>query len=400
MDYEIRYASENEWAAVAELDGASFGFHYSDQELADAALDIDPQRIVVAAVDGAIIGISAELPFAMLLPGGADVPVVGLTWVSVELTHRRQGVLRAMVEQQLREQAAAGTAAVILSASEGGIYGRYGFGVATEVRHTVVQRRRARMTSPVDTSAVRRLTTDHAREVLPGLYERWRRQTPGGLTRDQRRWTFTLLDREYQRQGKSGLFHLVHPDGYASYRIKSEWGEGDPQHQCWLVDYAPATDEAHAALWQTLLSMDLVSTIESYRVPLDDPIQLLLADPRGVLTTHLGDSLWVRPLDVTALLASRRYAVDVDCVLDVRDALLGDGRYLLRGGPDGAACVRTDRGPDLSVDIADLGAACLGGRRLAQLARAGRVDAANPVLLARVDAAFAADRHPAHGTPF
>jgi predicted acetyltransferase len=400
MDYEIRYARPDEWSAVAELDGASFGFHYSDDERADAELDLDPKRIMIATTGDAVIGISAELPFAMLAPGGADVPVVGLSWVSVELTHRRQGVLRAMLEKQLREQAAAGATALILSASEGGIYGRYGFGVATEVRHTVVERRRAQLTEAVDTSAVRRLTTDAARDVLPELYERWRRESPGGLSRDERRWQFTLLDREYQRHGRSGLFHLVHPDGYVTYRIKSEWGEGDPRHECWLVDYAPASAHAHAALWQTLLSMDLVATIHSYRVPLDDPLQLMLADPRGVLTTHLGDALWVRPLDVAALLGSRRYALDVDCVLEVRDDVLGDGRYLLRGGPDGASCARTDRGPDVRLGVADLGAAYLGGTRVAGLARAGRIVAEDATLVGRLDLAFGADRHPAHGTPF
>ena len=54
-----------------------------------------------------------------------------------------------------------------------------------------------------------------------------------------------------------------------------------------------------------LLGMDLVGTIESYRVPLDDPLELLLDRPRGTGTTHLGDDLWVRPLDPAALLAAR-----------------------------------------------------------------------------------------------
>jgi predicted acetyltransferase len=48
-------------------------------------------------------------------------------------------------------------------------------------------------------------------------------------------------------------------------------------------------------------------SIESYRIPLDDPLPLLLADPRGVETTHLGDSLWLRPVDVERLLGGRAY---------------------------------------------------------------------------------------------
>jgi predicted acetyltransferase len=400
MDVELRYATDAEWAAVAELDGASFGFHYSAEELVDARLDLDPARILVADHGGRIVAVSGELAFEMTLPGGGRVPTTGLSWVSVELTHRRRGILRALMERQLRDAAATGRAAVILSAAEGGIYGRYGFGVATSVRRAVVSRRRARISRPVDTSAVQRVTTDVARDRLPALYDRWRRQSPGGVNRDERRWKLTLLDRESQREGRSGLFHLVHPDGYVSYRIKPNWGNGDPQHECHIVDYAPVSDEAHAALWQVLLSMDLVGTIASYRVPIDDPLPFLLDDPRGIDTTHVGDNLWVRPTDVVQLLGGRRYGVDVDVVLEVRDGLLGDGRYLLQAGPDGAECARTDRPADVTVAVGDLGALSLGGLRLSRLVRAGRVGVDDSRRLARLDLALLADREPAHGTQF
>jgi predicted acetyltransferase len=400
MDYEIRYARGDEFAAIADLDGAAFGFHYTPDQLADAALDIDPNRVLVAVGDGRVVAASAELAFRMTMPGGGEVSTTGLSWVSVELTHRRRGILRALIERQLRSAADAGEAAVVLTASEGGIYGRYGFGVATLVRRATVQRRRARIAAPVDAGAVRRVATSEARALLPKLHERWRRRTPGALSRSGQRWEFLLLDREYQRAGASGLFHLVHPDGYVSYRIRPNWADGDPQHECVIVDYAPATPQAHAALWQTLLSLDLVGTFDSYRVPPDDPLPLLLEDPRGVDTRHLGDGLWLRPVDVAALLGARRYGVDVECVLEVRDALLGDGRYLLTGGPDGAQCARTDRVAELRLSVGDLGAACLGGVRLARLARAGRVDCPDAGLLRRLDLAFLADREPVHGTQF
>jgi predicted acetyltransferase len=400
MDHVIRYARPDEFAAVTELDGASFGFHYGEQERADAELDLDPARILVTVDDGRIVAASAELGFTMCLPGGVDATATGLTWVSVDVTHRRRGILQTMIWRQLRASADAGDAATILGASEGAIYGRFGFGVATQVRLARVQRRRARIAHPVDTSAVQRVTTDDARDLLPALYERWRRVTPGGITRDERRWKLLLLDREYQRSGRSGLFHLVHPDGFVSFRIKPDWRNGDPQHECFVVDYAPVTPEAHAALWQTMLSMDLVGPIESYRIPLDDPLPFLLGDPRGIDTVHLGDSLWVRPVDVSRLLGGRRYGLEFECVLEVRDDLLGDGRYLLHGGPDGATCRRTDRTPDVTMSVADVGAVSLGGVRLSRLARAGRIDWVDGALLRLLDLALLADREPAHGTAF
>ncbi len=399
MSLEYRYAKADEFPAIADLDGASFGFVYSEQELADATLDVDPDRMLVAVDDGRIVGASCEVPFELTLPGGR-VGVTGLTWVSVEITHRRRGIQRSLMEQQIRTCSGRGDAAMILFASEGGIYGRYGYGIAGDTRKVVIDRGGARLRRPVDGSGVTRLSTEQARDVLPGIYDRWRQQTPGAVDRNANRWQLQLLDRAGQRHGMSGLFHLVHADGYVSYRIKSEWNDGHPAHVCFLVDYVVITPEAHAALWQVLLAMDMVGRFESYRVPLDDPLPQLLTDPRRVRTVELNDGLWVRPLDVAALLSARTYAVDVAAVLQVRDPVLGAGSYRLVGGPDGARCEASRAEPDVVLDVAELGSLVLGGRRLPPLVAAGRVQVADRDLVTRLDRALLGDVAPQHGTSF
>lgn len=399
MGYPLRYARRDEFRAVVDLDGASFGLQYSEQDLKDAELDVDLDAILVAVDGDRIVGASAELRFELTLPGG-QVDVTGLSWVSTDVTHRRQGIQRSLLEQQVRSCAERGVPAMILMASEGGIYGRYGFGAATDVRKMSVDRRAARLRQPVDVGGVCLMTTDAARSVLPGIYDRWRRQTPGAVERKPERWQLMLLDRESQRHGMSGLFHLVHDDGYVSYRIKHEWTHGDPSHLCWVTDYVVTSPEAHAALWQTLLGLDLIATIESYRVPPDDPLPHLLTDPRQVRTVELNDGLWVRPTDVARLLSARRYALDIDLVLAVRDQVLGDRAYRLQGGPDGARCEVSDAAPDVDLGVADLGAAVLGDRRLPALAAAGRVQAEKPGTIGRLHRALLADVMPQHGTSF
>jgi predicted acetyltransferase len=165
-------------------------------------------------------------------------------------------------------------------------------------------------------------------------------------------------------------------------------------------DDAIVSADARAALWQVLLAFDLYPTIETPRLALDDPLPLLLTDPRRVETTSVDDGMWIRLLDVGSALAARRYAVEVEAVIQVVDPLVGDGRYRLRGGPDGSVCERTDASPDLILDVAALGSVYLGGHRLGQFARAGRVVAGDVGVLARLDAAFLADRAPVHGTSF
>jgi predicted acetyltransferase len=311
-------------------------------------------------------------------------------------------VLRALMERQLRDFAAEGVPAAILTASEGGIYGRFGYGPATSVRHTVLDRRTTRLSRPApDAGAeVRLLTAEQARTVVPELHRRWREQVPGALDRTESWWDHLFRDREYNRGGLSARFYLVHPDGYLSYRVKHNWNDGFPAHTCWIGDYALSSTEAHAALWQVLFGMDLFANIESLQIPADDPLPFLVTDFRQVRTTAVKDGIWIRPVDAAAMLAARSYQVEIDTVVQVCDPLLGDSTVALTGGPDGADARPTDRAAQVSFSLAGLGSAYLGGHRLQTLARAGLVRCDDPGLQARLELAFATDRAPMYGTDF
>jgi predicted acetyltransferase len=400
VDIDIRPAVAEDLAEITRLDGAAFGFQYDEQEIKDVQLIVDLDRFLVATVDDEIVGITGDYPVTMTVPGGGGIAVPGVTWVSVRPTHRRRGILRAMMERQLRDYAERGESMAILTASEGAIYGRYGYGPATSVRRTAVDRRLAALAHPVDTGAVEIATKEQARERGPEVHERWRAQVPGAISRSEKWWDFLFLDRDSRRSGLSGLFFLVHPDGYLSYRVKADWADGHAQHVCQVVDYFMVTPEAHSAIWQVLLSMDLFGRIESQQMPLDDPLPFKLTDYRQLRTTAVNDGVWVRPIDVGRTLEARTYGIEIEAVLEVTDPLFGDGRYLLKGGPDGSSCERTDRLPDVQLPVYALGAAYLGGQRLLTLAAAGLVQSTDQAGLGRLDRAFVADRAPFHGTAF
>jgi predicted acetyltransferase len=383
------------------MDGTAFGEHYTEQDAEDV-FGVDPPEFVVATVADRIIGVTAHHRFASMTVPGGSLAVPGVTFVSVSPTHRRRGVLRALMDRQLRGFAAEGVPAAILTASEGGIYGRFGYGPATSARRTVIDRRAATLMRPAPDAGgeVRFLTAEQARPVLPELHRRWREQVPGALDRTESWWDYLFLDRERQRDGMSAKFYLVHPDGYLSYRVKQRWNDGFPGHLCWINDYAVSSADAHAALWQVLLGMDLFASIESFQIPEDDPLPFLLTDFRQVRTTVVNDAVWVRPIDVAAMLAARSYQVEIDAVLQVWDPLLGDQKVALTGGPDGAGCEPTDRPAQVGVSAAALGSAYLGGHRLHTLARAGALHCDDPALLARLELAFGTQRAPFHGTSF
>ncbi|HEX8082434.1 MAG TPA: GNAT family N-acetyltransferase [Jatrophihabitans sp.] len=401
MDLELRPGTTDDHAEILRVDGVAFGDHFTEQDAEDA-LGAQPPQFTVATVADQIVGVTGHYDFTMTVPGGGALQVPGVTWVSVSPVHRRRGVLRALMDRQVRDFAALGVPAAILTASEGGIYGRFGYGPASSVRKTVLDRRVTRLVqSGQKTSGeVQVLNAEQARSVLPELHRRWREQVPGALNRTEAWWDHLFLDREQHRGGMSAKFYLTHPEGYVSYRVKEQWNDGIAALQCRIVDYVISSTDAHAALWQVLLGMDLFESIESHQIPVDDPLPFLVNDFRQVRTTAVNDGVWVRPIDAAATLAARTYPVEVEAVIEVVDPLLGDRRLVLAGGPDGASCRPTDRPAQASFSLAGLGSAYLGGHRLSTLARAGVLRCDDPRLLSRLELAFSTDRAPFYGTAF
>ncbi len=392
----LRRATADDLPAITVTDGRAFGFHHSDADVEDFRPLFDPHRFVLACdpADGAIVGLGGSFPFDLTLPGGATTAVEGVTWVAVSATHRRRGILRSMMADLHRGYVDDGVAVSLLTASEGAIYGRFGYGPAVSERLITIERRRAQFRPGTpDPGGVRYADTDTARKLAPDIHRRWCAVTPGALSRSEQWWDNALLDREHRRWGGSALFHLVHADGYASYRTDDD--------TCHLRDFFAATDDAHVALWRVVLGLDLVSTITARDVPLDDPLPFLLTDPRQVRTTGLPDGVWARILDVPAALGARTYGAEVDIVLTVEDGFLSrGGRFRLRGGPEGATCERSDVAADAEIEIRALGSLLLGGHRAHTLARAGLLTPLGPGVLARLDAAFRAEREPRFGTHF
>ena len=76
------------------------------------------------------VGNVAGYRFDTLVPGGAWLPTSGVTRVGVLSTHRRRGLLRAMITRLLAEAADRGQVLASLRASETRIYQRFGFGLA------------------------------------------------------------------------------------------------------------------------------------------------------------------------------------------------------------------------------------------------------------------------------
>lgn len=330
--------------------------------------------------------------------------------VTVSPTHRRRGILNGMMEKMLDDVQARGESIAILYASESVIYGRYGYGLATQgVTLETPAQYNAFDRHPEITGSVDLISADDAAKVLPPIYDRVCRQRPGCISRNEGWWDITLKDVEHWRDGYSNQRYAVYTsskgkaDGYATYRIKDNWKDDlFPNSHLLVNDFITATPEARAGLWQFCLNVDLVSTVTIDRTSADDPLRWMMKDPRRLRIKTVADALWVRLVDIPKALSARRYSTQDRLVFEVEDPFRPDnsGRYALEGGPDGATCRRVRSKPDLSLEVTDLGAAYLGGTPFSPLARAERVIERTKGALRRADLMFSSDPEPWCSTGF
>ncbi len=381
----FRTAEEDDWEAICLADGRAFGFTYTPELMASVRPIQDLSRFELALDGHQIVGVVAAFSLQVTVPGGAQLPMGGLTWVSTAATHRRQGVLTQLMARSLADIDRRGEPVAMLAASEGGIYERYGFGIATQARLTSIDRRMAQLRPEFRPPAgtVQFVAGEDATTHVAQVWSRYHRLRSGEVDRNAA-WHQHQADvRAMSRGGFGSSIYIAHRDGYAVYRIAEHWNDGHPAHEMNVVEFVAVTPEAHAALWNTLLGVDLVGPITSRQVPIDDPLPYLLTNPRALQTTGLNDGVWVNVRDVASCLASRVYGTTDRLVVEVD----GD-RWVIDGGPDGATCRRVRTRPDLVLDHASLGALLLGGVRPSALAAGRRLTARNPDVLRRGDAFF------------
>lgn len=344
----------------------------------------------VETAAGELAAMYATYTLASFPVPGAMVQGAWLTWVGVHPGYRRRGVLRELIAHHFADCLARGEAISGLNAAEAGIYGRFGYGMAaTQVSLTIPRGAPLRdvpgssellvelreWEAERDGAEIAALHAGYA--ALPAGLGR-----PGWVT-----WETDELrsnadqDAPVLREGLESQRLLIvrdaagSPRGYARFRRKPGWQRNVPDGTVHLRDVVAFDAAAAHRIWSVLLDLDLMARVETGPLTTDDPILTLLVNARAALPVT-NDLEWVRILDLPRALADRRYAAQVDVVLEVTDELVpaNAGRWRIVAEAFGHAEVtRTEGEPDLQLDIRELGAAHLGATSLVALAQAGLV---------------------------
>ncbi|MGW3648178.1 GNAT family N-acetyltransferase [Streptomyces sp. NPDC000878] len=383
---------------------------------------------VATFVDGKCVGASATLSFEVTVPGGGTVRMAGVTATGVIATHRRRGHLRQMMRAMFEGALDRGEPLAMLSASEGSIYGRFGFSPATRrTRWELARHEAALLRAEPDPGSLELVGAARAKQAWPVVHAAVRRSRVGELSPLPGRWDGLSDDAD----GTNGpLRYLVHRDrhgevdGIANFRLP--WSATAGNAGTLVVEALEASNPvAYRALWSLLIDFDLTRTVVAPARPRDEPLRWMLTNPRAMRVTRQSDNLWARLLDVPLALTRRAYDTAGELTFTVtgdRMCPANNGTWCLRAEdgvsatsvptsvpatrvpadvpatcvPTGApaTCVPTDQAADLTITLPALSSLYLGGMSAHDLAHAGHVTPHTDGAIGRLARMFRTDPEP------
>ena len=397
---DVRPLEKKEIESFVHALETAFGQPMRASDIANLERKIPLDRMIGAFDDEDLVGSAGIYPFNVTIPGG-EIPAAGVTMVSVLPTHRRRGILRRLMRSQMEDARERGESIALLWASEDAIYQRFGYGPSAN--HGSIDMEKALATFLYDDGVrgrTRLLPPEERVKVLPSIYDRVRVTRPGMYERSKTWWeAHSLADPEESRKGKSPLFTVVleldgKPEAYATYRVRSKWGDDAVPKGTVEVNEAMGTSPAATReLWRYLFGIDLCDRLTAWYLPTDFPLVLMLQDARR-LRFSLNEFLWLRLVDLPAALEARSYAAEGSITFEIEDDFCewNQGRWRLNATDRRVR--RTEEPAELVMKTNALAGAYLGGHSFSELARAGRVEERKPGSLAKGDAMFRTDIAP------
>jgi predicted acetyltransferase len=396
MTFEYRTITGDELATWRRVVRRGFNEHVSPEAIESLRVNRIELDRAWAAFDGdEIVGTGGAETHTITVPGGAQVPVAGIAYVTTAATHRRRGVLTGMMRKLLEQSAERGEPILGLKASESAIYGRFGYGIATQAEFWKIRAGHGAIAHSIETPGRVRFASDaEAIPLMRRVYDVMQPGRVGAMDRREGLWRYNFFDPAKLEGKPSGRFFAVYenggvPEGYAAYKTSHPEQLDSDQIDVFVEEMVTATDAAHAMLWKFLLNIDLLRELSVGRRAPDDALWWMLANPRKLRRISY-DDLHVRVIDPVKALSARSYAWDGRLTLEVADSFWPDaaGTFAIEASGGSARCHRATGPADIAMTASELGAVYMGGASFAGLARAGRIEERSPGSLRLADMMF------------
>lgn len=391
MSIELKTSTWDDFPLVKIINARGENGYRTQADFDAHQLVFTPERSIMAFDGKHMVGNALSYEMDMYIPGGLS-KIAAVASVSVQATHRRKGINRAIMKYQLEDIYSRGEPLAVLQASESIIYGRYGYGLASfESNLEIEKTRSAYAVEHASTGQTYFVEESEAREIFPQIYSKATENRNGMVTRKENWWEFRFREPglkggdpkswfvKYQENGQD--------DGYLRYTINGT--------ELNVIELIASSHEAYSSLWRICLDMDLIDVIKAEHRPADDELKWMLADPRR-LVEHSSDRYWVRLVDVRTALSQRSYSHDGSLILKIQDDFLPWNKQVVELSSESgkSSCTISNKTPDIILTAGDLGAVYLGGINFSTLLSANRIEEVTEGSVVRANLMFSASRKP------
>lgn len=372
--WDIRSLTLDDLDTLADATGQVWGARMSADERAEMRTFLrDDTAFAASRADrpgDGIDGTFVHYVGGISLPGAPNTDVDFVTWVGVRPDARRRGALSTMMRHHWQDAVERGVSWSMLWASEPGIYGRFGYGVACH-------KAKASISSGAVADAAKPYLDGTDFELFPTvdeagvamLHTLWEQYATGRHGVPQwRSHAKTLASTRPGPETKTELapaLAVVTRDGTptaaAVIMRDAKWDGGSPAGVIGTRIVVSASDEDRLVLAHYLTSFDLFTSTRFAFLHQNDPIVWAAGGPHNA-GVQLSEGLWLKPIHLDKALASRTYSRPLDMVIALTDAVPGTASTVrLTVDEDGSSqCEPSTDATDLTLNAATVGALSLG----------------------------------------
>lgn len=343
------------------------------------------------------VGFSREHPvgtfvdYDKTLNAGGPEPLAArlITGVTVSPSFRRRGILKHMMTDALNRAVAEGLAVTVLTASEGSIYGRFGFGVAVREAKVEVDLGQSRadqlqLRAPAE-GQVLMVDPTRLQSTAEEVFADFHQRTRGSLGRQA--WYWRSRSAQWTPDTRGGwdrklraAVHVLQDGSIGGYVTYTHQGWDTEPSTVAVGDLMARSDVSRRELWRYLAGLDTVDRA-TLRAAVEDPTPHALTNARAWKVTAVQEMIWVRILNPVAALEARDWNADGEFSLSVTDPLgIAAGTFTVSVFGGIAQVTSTDSATTpqhFSLDAETLGSLYLGDVSVLTMRDAGRLTASD-----------------------
>ncbi len=327
---------------------------------------------------------------------GAEVmPAWFIADVVVLPTHKRRGLMRALMTNTLTSARDQGYPVAALTATSGELYGRFGFGVATRAYSMELDLKQPPVFLRQDDGRVEIVRAADIAQQRQDVYEQVLARYRGAHHRLSFMEPHLSGAWDYDKhQVARNRRSAIHYDAQGRVDGVLTYVPDSPTKTVKVLDLLAANAAAELALWQHLASIELIEKVTYNNCNPASALPWALANPYQVCRTKQSEFTWLRIIDLAAALEWRGYEATGSVEFSVTDPMQWlTGGWRVDVSDDGASVTKLTETPELTVPIAALGSMYFGLASAKQLHAAGSITGPGDHV-ARLDRLFRTSQPP------